>query len=151
MQGFIQPVLMSGRRLKKLDLLIEFSNPIFIKFYFKAERRWTCIQNDIASKLFSVLSYLFALQMWKDQNFSGLLPHKPSPGLLHEPVVELTATQDPHLHFATFENLIFAEKQTLVKLLGWHDMTCLLWHIGATVLKYSFKEERKKFSKTEIG
>ena len=34
--GFIQAILMSGRRYKKLSLLIEFSNSIFIKFYFKA-------------------------------------------------------------------------------------------------------------------
>ena len=35
-QGFIQAILMSGRRHKKLNLLIEFSNSIFMKFYFKA-------------------------------------------------------------------------------------------------------------------
>ena len=37
-QGFIQAILMSGRRHKKLNLLIEFSNAIFIKFYFKAHK-----------------------------------------------------------------------------------------------------------------
>ena len=35
-QGFIQAILMSVRRHKKFNLLIEFSNRIFIKFYFKA-------------------------------------------------------------------------------------------------------------------
>ena len=35
-QGFIQAILMSIRRHKKLNLVIEFSNPIFIKVYFKA-------------------------------------------------------------------------------------------------------------------
>ena len=35
-QGFIQAILMSIRWHKKLNLLIEFSNSIFIKFYFKA-------------------------------------------------------------------------------------------------------------------
>ena len=34
-QGFIQAILMSVRRHKKLNLLIEFSNSIFIKFYLK--------------------------------------------------------------------------------------------------------------------
>ena len=33
---FIQTILMSGRRHKNLNLLIEFSNSIFIKFCFKA-------------------------------------------------------------------------------------------------------------------
>ena len=35
-QEFIQAILTFGRRHKKLNLLIEFSNSIFIKFYFKA-------------------------------------------------------------------------------------------------------------------
>ena len=41
-------ILMSGRQHKKLSLLIEFSNSILIKFYFKAYWRWTCIQNRLA-------------------------------------------------------------------------------------------------------
>ena len=35
-QGFVQEILMFGRRYKKLSLLIDFSNTIFIKFYLKA-------------------------------------------------------------------------------------------------------------------
>ena len=35
-QRFIQAVLTFGKRHKKHNLLIEFSNSIFIKFYFKA-------------------------------------------------------------------------------------------------------------------
>ena len=60
-QGFIQAILMSGRRHKKLNLLIEFS--IFIKFYFKAYWRLTCIQNKLAYYVSSILSYLFFLKM----------------------------------------------------------------------------------------
>ena len=41
-QGFVQEI--SGKWLKKLNLLIEFWNSIFIKFYFKAYCHWTCIQ-----------------------------------------------------------------------------------------------------------
>ena len=41
-QGFVQEI--SGKWLKKLNLLIEFWNSIFIKFYFKAYCNWTCIQ-----------------------------------------------------------------------------------------------------------
>ena len=50
--------------------------------------------------------------------FSGALPPDPPPGLHHEPVAELTAPRDPHLHFTTFENCIFVQKRTLVELLG---------------------------------
>ena len=39
-QGFIQTILMSIRRQKKPNLLIEFSNSIFKKFYFKVFWRW---------------------------------------------------------------------------------------------------------------
>ena len=39
-------------------------------------------------------------------------------GLRHEPVPEFTASQDPHLHFTSFENSITVQKPTLVKLLG---------------------------------
>ena len=34
-QGFIQAILMSSRQHKKLDLLTEFYNSIFIKFILK--------------------------------------------------------------------------------------------------------------------
>ena len=49
--GFIWAVLMSGRQHKKLNLLIVFSNSIFIKFDVKAYWRWTCIQNKLAYKV----------------------------------------------------------------------------------------------------
>ena len=53
--------------------------------------------------------------MKQDQNFLGVLP----PNLHHhEPIAELTASQDTHLHFTTLKNSIFAQKGTLVKLLG---------------------------------
>ena len=35
-QGFTQAILMTGRQHKKLNLLTEFSNSVFIKLYFKA-------------------------------------------------------------------------------------------------------------------
>ena len=47
-QGFIQAILMSVRLYKKLNLLIEYSNSMFIKFYFKAYWFWPCIQNKLA-------------------------------------------------------------------------------------------------------
>ena len=56
--------------------------------------------------------------MKKDQHFSGVLPPKPPPRLCHEPIAELTAPQDTQLHFTTFKNSIFVQKETLVKLHG---------------------------------
>ena len=48
--------------------------------------------------------------------FRGFTP-EPPPRICHEPVAELTAVQDTHLHFTTFKNSIFVQKGTLVKLL----------------------------------
>ena len=47
-QGFIQTILMSGRRHKKLNLLIDFSNLIFIKFCFKANKNM--LKSNLHSK-----------------------------------------------------------------------------------------------------
>ena len=70
--------------------------------------------------------------MKKDQNFSGVLPPNPPPRLCHEPVAELTAPQDTHLHFTTFKNSIFVQKGILVKLLG--QMLALRLIIPVTIL-----------------
>ena len=55
--------------------------------------------------------------MKKDQNFLGVLPPELPPKFCHEPVAELTAPQDTHLHFTPSKNSIFVQKFTLVKLL----------------------------------
>ena len=52
---------MSDRQHKKLNLLINFPNSIFIKFDVKAYWRRTCIQNKLAYKVssyFKVFIYL---------------------------------------------------------------------------------------------
>ena len=49
-QGFMQAILMSDRWHKKLNLLIEFSNAIFIKFYSKAYYHWIFVQKMDISK-----------------------------------------------------------------------------------------------------
>ena len=59
----------------------------------------TCIQSKLTCKVFSILSYSFALQKQSSQNFSGALTPEPPPELRHEPVAENTASPDPHLHF----------------------------------------------------
>ena len=72
-------ILMSSRRNKKLNLLIEFSNWIFTKFYI--------LVLNLNSK------YIFFY-------------------------FKLTTPRDPYLHFTTFENSVFVQKRTLIKLLG---------------------------------
>ena len=54
----------------------------------------------------------------KNKIFQRSYPPKPFPRLCHEPVAEFTASPDTHLHFTTFKNSIFVQKQTLVKVLG---------------------------------
>ena len=56
--------------------------------------------------------------MKKDLKFFRSFTPEPPPGLCHEPVAELTTSQDTTLHFTTFRNSIFVQKGTLVKLLG---------------------------------
>ena len=56
--------------------------------------------------------------MKNNRFFSCFTPPKLPPGLHHEPVAELAALGDPGLHFTTFENSIFVQNWTLVKLLG---------------------------------
>ena len=60
---FIQAILMSGRRHKKLNLIIRFPSPIFIIFLKKAYWFSTCIQNKLAYKVSLILSYLFVLRV----------------------------------------------------------------------------------------
>ena len=52
------------------------------------------------------------------RGFTPPPPPEPQEGLRHEPIVELAAPQDLHLHFTTFENSIFVQRRALVKLLG---------------------------------
>ena len=102
----------SGRWLKKLNVLIEFSNSIFIKFYFKADWHWTWIQVFLQSffcfKLFICLSALK-----RPKFFRGFTPQTPTSALPWN-----CWPRDPNLHFTTIKNLIFVPKWTLVKLLG---------------------------------
>ena len=50
-RGFIQAILMSVRQHEKVDLLIEFSKSIFIKFYFQKFWHWNFVQNTLAYSL----------------------------------------------------------------------------------------------------
>ena len=52
------------------------------------------------------------------QHLSGALPTEYLPRLFHERIAEITAPQNPHLHFATFKNSVFVQKWKLVKLVG---------------------------------
>ena len=63
---FIQGILMSSRQLKKLNLLIEFCNSIFIKFYFHAYQNKlpsSLLQNKLACHILFYFKLLFTLQI----------------------------------------------------------------------------------------
>ena len=127
---FIQVILISGRWLKKINLLIEFWNSIFIKFYFKTYWHWTYIQKKLACKV-SFKLFIYSPHEKRPKFFRGFTP-KPPPRICHEPVAELTAPQDTHLHFTTFKNSIFVQKGILLKLLG--QMLALRLIIPVTIL-----------------
>ena len=92
-----------GKYHKKLSVLTEFLNSIFIKFYFKAYWCWTCILGFYYFKLFICPPNV------RRSKFLRVLPSEPPPVLHHEP---------PHLHFTTFEHSIIVQKWMLVKLFG---------------------------------
>ena len=56
--------------------------------------------------------------MYKGQTFSEALHYEPLTRLHYETIAEQIAPSETHLDFTTFENSIFTQKQTLVKLLG---------------------------------
>ena len=111
---------MSGRRHKKLNLLIKFSNFIFTKFYFKPYWRWTFIQNNLACYVSSILSYLQYLpsRCKKAKISQGLYLLNPNQDSAMNPLQSLQHLEASHLQFTTFENSVFVQKRTLVKLLG---------------------------------
>ena len=137
---------MSVGRLKNLNLLIEFSNSIFIKsllcfFYFKlficypdvkrlrffrGFTPWTATSPHTAQKMkLSIKDFSSKcdqirrkLRIW-----SHLLEKSLKENFIFlctvsdEPIAELATPRDPHLHFTTFENSIVVQKRTLVNLL----------------------------------
>ena len=116
-EGLIQAYWMSGRRLKKLNLLIEFSSSILIKFYLKAYWHWICIQNKLNCIVSSILKYLFALQNVKQkQNFLVLSP-KPHQGSTMNPLQSLQHLETPTC-ILPLKTQSYFKKRTLVKLLG---------------------------------
>ena len=116
-QGFIEAILISGRRKKttqKLNLLIEFLNSVFIKFPFKVtgvELAFRIINLQI---FFYFKLFMCSLDVKRSKYFKAFIPPNPH----RELAAELTAPQDPHVRFTTFESSIFVQKRTLERLLG---------------------------------
>ena len=106
---------MSVRCHKKLDLLIEFSDSVFTNFILKHVGIDFAFKIKLIYKFSSILSYSFVLQIEKGQNFSGTLLPEPPSRLRHEPIAEFAVSQDPNLHFTTFENSIFVQKMDISK------------------------------------
>ena len=64
---YIQAILMSGRWHKKLNLLLEFWNSVFIKCYFEAYQNKLALslQNRLVCYVLFYFKLLFTLQMYK--------------------------------------------------------------------------------------
>ena len=124
---FIQAILMSDRRHKKLSLLIEFRNSIFIKLYFETSEQ---IGFKLAFKInyLAVLTYFKLLFTLQTCNGHGLYPLIYHLGSVMDPLQSLHRFQTPifivksnlwsFLWNIKFRNLIFFQKRTLVKRLG---------------------------------
>ena len=111
-QGFIQAILMSVRLHKNPDLLMEFSNSVFVKFYFKQ------FGVEITFKIhwltrFHLDFFYLSFGCRKATIFRGLHTLNPPPN--YESIAELTAFWDPHLHLTTFENSILVQKKETIK------------------------------------
>ena len=111
-QGFIQAILMSVRLHKNLDFLMEFSNSVFVKFYFKQ------FGVEITFKIhwltrFHLDFFYLSFRCRKATIFQGLHTVNPPPN--YESIAELTAFWDPHLHLTTFENSILVQKKETIK------------------------------------
>ena len=115
--GFIQAILMLDRQHKKLNVLIELLNSIFIKCFLKH------LVVELAFKINNLTKFLlfsatyFSSKCKKVKIFQMLNPLNPHQGSTMN-TAEITAPCKPQLHFTTFKNSIFVQKQTLVKLLG---------------------------------
>ena len=99
---------------KKPNLLIEFSNSIFIKFYFKAYWCWTCIQNKSAYYVSSILSCLFPDVKRPTFFFRAFTPWTPT----NDPSWACRgafSTSSPPLAFYNFRKLNLCSKTDISK------------------------------------
>ena len=126
-QGFTQAILMSGRRHKELNLLIEFWSSILMKCFFASTSKQTGFElvfniNQIAM-LFSMLCYYLPSRHKKARGFTTLCSTK-APRWIHHNAYSASIQTPTFIvgwfcnHFSqniTFKNSIFFQKQTLVK------------------------------------
>ena len=85
-QGLIQAILMAGRQHKKLNFLTEDSTSIWD---FK-----TMLKVNQLTRFLLFQAIHLSSRNKKAKTLSWALPPEPSPGLCHEPIVELAAPQD---------------------------------------------------------
>ena len=88
---------MSGRRHKKLNLQIEFSNSLFIKFCFKHIGVKLAFKINLLIRFFVFQAIYLSSRCKKTKHFQGVYPPPPEspPGLGHELVAELISPQVP--------------------------------------------------------
>lgn len=114
-QRFIPAILMSGQKQKILNLLIQLRKSVFIKFYSKTYRN-SLASSSIQNKLVSFFPLFQAIIYPPDRNslrfFRSFLPDLPT----RAPAS--TCCYSPTFNLGQFENSVFSQKKTLVKLLG---------------------------------
>ena len=99
-------------------------NAILIKFYFKAYRGSTCIQNKLINRFLLISAIYLYFKYKKAKDFQGLYTLNSHQGSAVNPLwsFQYLDTSICILQWFrdcwTFENSIFVQKLTLVKLLG---------------------------------
>ena len=107
MQGFIRAVFMSGRRHKKLNLLISFQTQSSSNLMSKHIGVELAFIINWLTKFASIFSNLIVFRCKKNKTFQGFYLTETPPGPHYEQLDELTAPWYLHLHFTIFKNSIF--------------------------------------------
>ena len=99
------------RQYRKLNLLTEFSNSIFIKFILKLFVVLILFKIHTCTRFCLLYAFYLSFRCKKAKIFQGLyFTREPPSRLCYESVVGLTAPWDSHLHFTTFKNSILVQK-----------------------------------------
>ena len=113
-QGFIQAILMSGRRHKKLNLLTEFSTQSSKKFILKHIDTELAYKINYLTKFLLFKLFICPPDVKRPKYFRSFTPET-SPGFHHKPVAVLTAPGEPYLHFTTFKKHNLCSKTNISK------------------------------------
>ena len=114
-QVFIQAMLMSGRQHKKTQSY-ECPNSIFIKFYFKAYWKLTCIHNRLADSFFYFKLFICSPDVKRSNLFRDFIPPNPYQGFTMTQLWSLQHLQiPPPPRFYTIQKLNLPSKRDISK------------------------------------